>query len=424
MTTLDKKPLDFPFYCVLLLVLVEYVRPQSIIPAIGYLHPGWIVYSLLFFNLIIKQQLLNFSDIQIKLMLALLLLISIGTYFASNNYVAYHVWRGMLLNTIAVMSIVRFVNSYAKILTFLNVLLFSFILSGIVGTAFGGHIPGSGFMQDENDFSLVMNMAVPFAYFLLLETQVRSRKWLYLICIGVFVSATALSFSRGGFVGLVTVASYCWYKSPRKKLAIAVFLLLAFTLVVVAPSKYWDEMGTIKEENIETGTGADRWFYWTLALRIFRDHPIIGVGPGNYYTVAHRYQTLEERRQFGHLWGTVAHSLYFTLISELGSIGVIIFSLMLIYCRRQTKFILNISNGSSSSGSMEEEHFELRKMTSITCGIFGSSIGYLVSGLFLSVLYYPHFWIIIAFTTVVFNYTKEIIAINNINNFDRNSQIK
>jgi hypothetical protein len=46
---------------------------------------------------------------------------------------------------------------------------------------------------------------------------------------------------------------------------------------------------------------------------------------------------------------------------------------------------------------------ELRKAYFIALAINGSLIGYLISGAFISVLYYPHFWLLTAITCTLKN---------------------
>ena len=46
---------------------------------------------------------------------------------------------------------------------------------------------------------------------------------------------------------------------------------------------------------------------------------------------------------------------------------------------------------------------QLHKIRFIIFGITGAMLGYLVSGAFLSVLYYPHFWFLIALTVSLKN---------------------
>ena len=61
-----------------------------------------------------------------------------------------------------------------------------------------------------------------------------------------------------------------------------------------------------------------RYVLWSVAWRIFRDHPLTGAGPANYSTLFTTYfqGALDNER----VWGS-AHSLYLHQLAERGLIG-------------------------------------------------------------------------------------------------------
>jgi len=395
----DRKTYNFPFYLLLIYLFFDYGRPQSFFPFIGALHPGWVIHPLLFLCLLLKNKLFNLKNIQTKCFLGLILLMMLHGPIAVNNYWAYKIWRGTMLYFIVYLSIVNFVDSFEKIEKYIDIWIIINVFCAFVGLKHGGRVPNSGFMGDENDFALVMNMAIPFAYFMFLETDSIKKKIFYLTACGLFIGANVASFSRGGFVGLLPVAAYCWYKTPRKALATIVMSLMLIVFLAFTTESYWAEMKTIKEENIQKGTGAGRWYLWKCAWRMFLDHPIIGVGQGNFPWNVHLYEPLTTKRLHG---GKAVHSLYFTLIPELGLVGILLFSGMLYFSYKDLKWILKKEFLLKQNQSKEIIQ-QLHKIRFIIFGITGAMLGYLVSGAFLSVLYYPHFWFLIALTVSLKN---------------------
>lgn len=209
-------------------------------------------------------------------------------------------------------------------------------------------------MGDENDFALAMNMAMPFAYFIFLESHSFRKKLLYLSAVGLFIAANVASFSRGGFVGLIFVIAYCWSKTPRKFLATVLITMIVGVLLFFATATYWDEMRTIKQESIYQGTGEDRWYLWKVAWRMFLDHPVIGVGPDNFGVEFPSYVLPDDSNSFyvGNPfrgWGRVSHSLYFTVIPELGLIGIFLFSAMLYHAQKDKRWVLNLETRPNAS---------------------------------------------------------------------------
>jgi len=392
---------DLPFYLILIHLFFDYGRPQSFFPIIGALHPGYILHTLLFLCLFLKGKLLNFKNIQTKCFLGLLLLMTLHGPIAVNNYYAYLIWRGTLLYFIVYLSIVNFVDSFEKIEKYIDIWIIINLFCAFVGLKHGGRVPNSGFMGDENDFALVMNMAIPFAYFMFLETSSTKKKILYLSACCIFIAANVASLSRGGFVGLVPVILYCWYKTPKKFLSTIIVAIMISILYFSASPKYWQEVKSIKEENIQKGTGAGRWYLWKCALRIFLDHPIIGVGQGNFPWNVQLYEPLTAKKLHG---GKAVHSLYFTLISELGLIGILLFSGMLYFSYKELKWILKKEKEFLLKQNQSKQIIQqLHKIKFIIFGITGAMLGYLVSGAFLSVLYYPHFWLLISLCVALKN---------------------
>ena len=403
---------DFPFYLLLIYLFFEYGRPQSFFPVISAFHPGYILHTLLFLCLFLKNKLLNFKNIQTKCFLGLLLLMMLHGPIAVNNYWAYKIWRGTMLYFIVYLSIVNFVDSFEKIEKYIDIWIIINVFCAFVGLKHGGKVPNSGFMGDENDFALVMNMAIPFAYFMFLETDSTKKKILYLSACCIFIAANVASFSRGGFVGLVPVILYCWYKTPKKILSTVIVAIMISVLYFSASPKYWQEVKSIKEENIQKGTGAGRWYLWKCALRIFLDHPIIGVGQGNFPWNVQLYEPLTAKKLHG---GKAVHSLYFTLISELGLIGILLFSGMLYFSYKELKWILKKEKEFLLKQNQSEETIQqMHKIRFIIFGITGGMLGYLVSGAFLSVLYYPHFWLLIALCVALRNIEQNQIITSNL----------
>jgi len=85
---------------------------------------------------------------------------------------------------------------------------------------------------------------------------------------------------------------------------------------------------------------------------------------------------------------------------------------MLYHTRKDKKWILNSERRLRASlpESFNEPRadqvsflHEPHKLKFIIFGINGALLGYLVSGIFLSVLYYPHFWILTAISVAIKN---------------------
>lgn len=394
--TVEHKAYGVPFYLTLLYLMLEYARPQQSIPGLAALHLPAVFVILLMLALVFSGRV-DLSDTQTRLFIAFLVLMGAHVPFAVNNYWVFEITRGMLITFVAYLAIVTFVDSFQKFQTMINVWIVIHVYLAITGIIGGGRGIG-GFLGDENDFALTLNMFIPFSFFMAMEAKEKSKRILFLIITGVFLVCVVLTDSRGGFVGLVAVGLYCWFRSPRKVVSTLAIGLLIFAIFYFAPGKYWERIQTIQDEaqgtavGLNEGTGLERIYSWKAGWRMFLDNPVFGVGPGNFNW---NFQTYEPPEGFGGRLhgGRAAHSLYFTLIPELGIVGVVIFLLMLKANWKDRKNLLKL-------GEIQKDLI-FKKAHYLTLALGGSLVGYLVSGTFISVLYYPSFWFLIAFSVAL-----------------------
>src|SRR5699024_2753439 len=97
-------------------------------------------------------------------------------------------------------------RSGRRLIVFFNCWIAVHVLVALWALTHEGQGTGS-FMQDENDLSLALNMAIPYAYYLLQRPgQSTWRRLLYLGAVTVLAAAVVVSNSRGGFLGLIAVA--------------------------------------------------------------------------------------------------------------------------------------------------------------------------------------------------------------------------
>ena len=96
-------------------------------------------------------------------------------------------------------------------------------------------------------------------------------------------------------------------------------------------------MSSITDDStMETGTAGQRMFTWGIGWDMFVDNPVFGVGQANFPWTIGEYMG-GRAWQTKSLAGRQAHSLYFTLLPELGLVGVIIFGTMVYLNYRDTR---------------------------------------------------------------------------------------
>ena len=316
-------------------------------------------------------------------------------------------FKDMLLTFGLYLGIVTYVNSLEKMLTLMKVWIGILGFLAVMGIAKGGHGIG-GWMGDENDFCMVMNMAVPFGYFLLFSATGVVQKLKYLGFLGAFILAAMATLSRGGFMGLAAVGAYCWYRSPKKMNALIVLAVAVAFMLLLAPATYWDEItSSFSDETLgEDGTGGARLYTWGIAMKMFFANPIIGIGQGNFPWTFGIYEAGETflERSFG---GRAAHSAWVTLIAELGLAGIVIVGGMLLQCYKDLKLVRTtfapVKTG-QKHGQTVKVGEDVRAY--LARAMEGSLIGIIATGVFISILWYPALWVMMAFVVALRNVSE------------------
>lgn len=391
------------FYLVLVYLLFEFGRPQDVIPGLATI-PFATGLSVLIFLNVVRSGKINFSRLQTKLWIPLFMIMAMHVPIAMNNYRALMTLKDMILLYAVYLGITVFVDSTEKMMTLIKMWFGIHAFLAIIGTLQGGRGIG-GWMGDENDFCMVMNMVVPFAYFLLFSVTSPIQKIKYLAFLGTFVLAAMATLSRGGFIGLAAVGAYCWFRSPKKGNALVVLLITVMFMMLFAPQTYWDEIAssTSDETMGEEGTGGARLYTWGIGMEMFYANPIIGIGQANFPWTVNIYESDEKfhDRSFA---GREAHSAWVTLIAELGLAGTLIVGGMLFQCYRDLAFVRR----TFTSQQMREKHGQIMKAGEdvrayLARAMEGSLIGFIMSSVFISTLWYPSMWIMIGLVVALRN---------------------
>jgi O-antigen ligase len=240
-----------------------------------------------------------------------------------------------------------------------------------------------GFFSNAGDFGVAMCVVWPLAGMLFLGESKKISKALLLISFLAFSGAIIVCGSRGAVLGVVIAALAAWARNPRRLGAAVLFLLFVPGLIYILPEASKERFRSALHWQ-EDRTASQRVVLWKAGLRMFRDHPLLGVGPGNFPpSYSEKYAGPDEDPAS---WAP--HSIYIQSMSELGLAGTIPMLLLLLGCFRlnaQTRKYLAKQATEKRRGF---EHF-------LALGLDMALIGYMVSGAFLTVLYYPHLWVIL-----------------------------
>jgi O-antigen ligase len=195
---------------------------------------------------------------------------------------------------------------------------------------------------NHNDYAGLMEMLIPIsAAYVLSRSRTDPRRLLLALSLAVPVASLLLSGSRGGFVCLLVEALLLgwvlWRRSsnderhfgamPPIGLAAAAALLFFW----MAPANVVKRLGGLANLPRTTQlTFPQRELAARDTLRIFRDHPWLGIGMGSFETVFPRYRTFPTDLEWAH-----AHNDYAEALAETGAAGgaLIVLSLAVFFRR-------------------------------------------------------------------------------------------
>ncbi|HEY1373679.1 MAG TPA: O-antigen ligase family protein [Candidatus Binatia bacterium] len=174
---------------------------------------------------------------------------------------------------------------------------------------------------NPNDLALMLNLILPLTIALLLTHRRLSVRLLLLTAIFLSAAAVIMTFSRTGFLTLLTLLPlYLWkLRHRRGRRWVWALVLLILTCVPIVGPAYLDRLSTIANiEADKTGSARERWADMSAAAAFTVDHPLFGAGIGQNHLAVQ-----EERGPDG----GIVHNVYLEYSSELGLIGLAIFLL-------------------------------------------------------------------------------------------------
>jgi probable O-glycosylation ligase (exosortase A-associated) len=228
-----------------------------------------------------------------------------------------------------------------------------------------------GTYSDPNMMAMCMGIVVPLALAFLLR---RESPWLLRLACGVAgglaLTAMVLSYSRGGFLGLVA-SGVTWVLLERRASRTAALAVVALGLLVLAPQNFWERTQSVSRFE-EDESAMSRVEAWTVTSRVNMDHPLLGVGAGTFLEAWRVYGPPESRRAYA------AHNIFLQVISDLGFVGLALF----------LAFIGGVLGPLVKAARAGERGWLARALAAAT-------VGYLVSCLFAGFLVVVHLYVLL-----------------------------
>jgi hypothetical protein len=235
---------------------------------------------------------------------------------------------------------------------------------------------GGGIFGNSNDMALFLVTLVPIAFALLLTSRSLTRKILFGSGAVLMVTAIVLTYSRGGFIGLVVALTFfAWKTGQRRRLEIIAlgFLMVAAFLALVPG--YAMRLASILIPSLDPlGSSEARSGELFRSLYVAIRHPLLGIGMGNYASeMSYR--------------GLVTHNSYTQVAAEMGMAALVCYTMFVVKPLKKL-------------GQIARETFEVRRNSHyyyLAVGLQASLVGYLVCSFFASVAYLWYVYYLVAY---------------------------
>lgn len=377
-------------------LLFEYVRPQSVYPVIAFAPWPLIILVGTAAALLLEGYRLKLENPADKGLLVFAMVVLVSSVFAFQPSASFDGWELFFSWVLVYVLITRIIDRESRVFVFLMLyLLFHLKMSQHAVRSWAsegfqfrnwGVNGGPGWFHNSGEFGIAMAMFVPLATFLFWGLRKRldlPRKLAMLVMPASAVIGAVASSSRGAQLAVAAVAGWMVMMSPhRVRMAAAVVPLSALGWLMM-PAEQLARMDAIGSDE----TSMQRLTVWRYGIDMAKDNPILGIGYANWGPYVERFHPPP------HL---LSHNIFIEAVSELGLIGLFSFIALIV-----VTFIMNRRSRKMAARLQDGDFLRYAAF-----GLDGSLIGYVVSGLFVTVLYYPFFWVNLALTVSVYRATK------------------
>lgn len=173
---------------------------------------------------------------------------------------------------------------------------------------------------DPNYFTASVLLGIPLALVFARELPVRWQRIGFGGALAIILIAIALAASRGGLLGLVAGMGYLAYRQ-RQLLRWTLVGALLLPLMLLWPTS---PLERLMHPSVSDLKAADtRLALWHAGANMIRQHPLTGIGLGNFKYEVQRYAA--GGRNLDH----IAHNAYIEIAAEMGLPALLVYLLIL-----------------------------------------------------------------------------------------------
>lgn len=222
------------------------------------------------------------------------------------------------------------VRNRSKILFLLKLVAISFLINMgyVLWQGWQGIPRASGFIFCMATAAF-LSIGVPSGVLLFLELTKRKEKYITMICIMLSFGAALYNATRGAWIAIALTSICVLILAVKNKRKVLIsFLVAAGVLTVLFMSNPVLEHRFTTLGQMDYQSNRERILLWRSAYHMFEDHPLLGVGFGQFKKAYQTQYILPEAKE---PWLGHAHNNFMQLLAESGILGGIAVLSMWVY---------------------------------------------------------------------------------------------
>jgi putative inorganic carbon (hco3(-)) transporter len=394
--------LVYPAVGVLAWAWLSFANPHREVYGFAFGQPYNVVIATatIFGALFIRREFRLRLDATFWLTFALACCLTISLVFSLRPVDSFPKWDENIKTLLLLVFICAIFNNKARVLAFMWIIALCLAYYGVKGgllfIASGGrhHFtgPSNTKIGDRNTLALALVMVVPLLNFLRLISEWSLVRMVTLAAMGMTILAILGTYSRGGFLALLGMMAFLWWRS-RQKIGLLIFAaLVAVPAMTLVPESWTARMDTISEAQENDNSFRGRLVSWAIHANAALDRPLTGAGIWALQSGA-CFPYMPPEGVFGHV-DTIcraAHSIYFEVLGDIGILGFIIYMALALTAWRNTQRTIRLARGRDDMMWMSD----LARMIQV------SFVGFFIGGAALSMAFYDVYLSLVAIAAVI-----------------------
>ncbi len=367
-------------------------RPYELIPPLSFLSATALYFAVITLAFYLPTQFLtegnitNFS-IEVKAVLLLTLLAIISIPLAKSPGKAFETFNDMFVKAVLMFIVmVNVLRTRGRLMGIMWISLgVGLVLSfSAVSMFWNGELNSEGYrvavdvggmFGNPNDLAMHLVTMMPIAIGLGIAAEKNWQRLLYFVMSAFFIGAISVTYSRGGFLGLIGASMVlCWKLGRNNRFKIfALFSIVGIIFLILAPGNYGIRMLSIFIPGLDpNGSSSQRQDLLWRSIFVTLRNPW-GIGIGNFSIVGVR--NLE------------THNAYTQVSSEIGVLGLAAYLTFIISPIRKLAAIERTLLAKT----------ELNWYYYVSIGLQASVVGFMISSFFGPVAYNWFIYYLIAY---------------------------